>query len=59
MFSEAYIIFSIGLIKPLQSAEYPTCFKTHEVCSPNQQKVENYILLVGIIVGECCRHCSE
>jgi hypothetical protein len=52
MFSEAYIIFSVGLIKPLQSAEYPTCFNSHEVCSPNLSKVENYVLLVGIIAGE-------
>jgi hypothetical protein len=57
MFSEAYIIFSIGLIKPLQSAEYPTCFKSHEACSSNLAKVENYVLLVGIIVGEWVSGC--
>lgn len=29
----AYIIFSIGLIKPFQAAAYPTCFTTHTDCS--------------------------
>jgi hypothetical protein len=29
----AYIVFSIGLIKPLQAAMFPECFKTHEACS--------------------------
>lgn len=52
MFSEAYIIFSIGLIKPLQAATFPSCFTTHKECSANLSKVENYVLLVGIIVGE-------
>lgn len=52
MFSEAYIIFSIGLIKPLQGAAYPACFTTHRDCTSNLSKVENYVLLVGIIVGE-------
>jgi hypothetical protein len=32
MFSEAYIIFSLGLTKPLQKAMFPTCFKTHDDC---------------------------
>eukprot|EP00878_Enallax_costatus_P032225 GHUV01035362.1.p2 GENE.GHUV01035362.1~~GHUV01035362.1.p2 ORF type:complete len:118 (-),score=27.79 GHUV01035362.1:184-537(-) len=43
MFSEAYIIFSLGLIKPLQSALYPTCFKTHTACSAETTHVQNYI----------------
>ena len=51
MFSEAYIIFSLGLTKPLQKAQYPTCFKTHEDCSEELTHVQNYIQICGIIVG--------
>jgi len=32
MFCEAYILFSLGLTKPLQAAVFPTCFKTHQDC---------------------------
>lgn len=52
MFSEAYIIFSLGLTKPLQTAQFPTCFKTHEDCSEELTHVQNYIQICGIIVGE-------
>jgi hypothetical protein len=51
MFSEAYIIFSLGLTKPLQQAMFPTCFKTHDDCKESITHVQNYIQIVGIIVG--------
>jgi hypothetical protein len=51
MFSEAYIIFSLGLTKPLQTAMFPTCFKTHDDCKETITHVQNYIQIVGIIVG--------
>lgn len=55
MFSEAYIIFSLGLTKPLQQALFPACFKTHDACAEQLTHVQNYIQICGIIVGECCR----
>jgi hypothetical protein len=51
MFSEAYIIFSLGLTKPLQKAMFPTCFKTHYDCPEAITHVQNYIQICGIIVG--------
>lgn len=52
MFSEAYIIFSLGLTKPLQKAMFPSCFSSHADCSTQLTHVQNYIQLCGIIVGE-------
>ena len=51
MFSEAYIMFSIGMIKPFQKAIYPKCFGSSEDCPEGLVKVQNYIQLVGIILG--------
>jgi hypothetical protein len=51
MFSEAYIMFSIGLIKPFQKAMYPNCFSGSEECPQDLVKVQNYLQLVGIIIG--------
>lgn len=48
----AYIIFSLGLTKPLQKAMFPTCFASHTECSTQLTHVQNYIQLCGIIVGE-------
>eukprot|EP00878_Enallax_costatus_P031669 GHUV01034646.1.p1 GENE.GHUV01034646.1~~GHUV01034646.1.p1 ORF type:complete len:134 (-),score=5.77 GHUV01034646.1:41-442(-) len=47
MFSEAYIIFSLGLTRPLQTALYPECFKTHEACPETVTHVQNYIQICG------------
>lgn len=52
MFSEAYIIFSLGLTKPLQKAMFPSCFSSHADCSTELTHVQNYIQLCGIVVGE-------
>lgn len=51
MFSEAYIIFSLGLIKPLQAAMFPSCFTTHQECSQDMVHLQNYLQICGIIVG--------
>ncbi|KAI8468145.1 MAG: major facilitator superfamily domain-containing protein [Monoraphidium minutum] len=51
MFSEAYIIFSIGLIKPFQAAMKPECFETHTACSAAETHVTSYIQIAGIIIG--------
>lgn len=56
MFSEAYIIFSLWLTKPLQKALFPSCFASHADCSTELTHVQNYIQLCGIIVGECPWH---
>ena len=51
MFSQAYIMFSIGMIKPFQKSMYPKCFGSSEDCPEGLVKVQNYIQLVGIILG--------
>jgi hypothetical protein len=52
MFSEAYIIFSLGLIKPLQKAEYPSCFTTYADCPKELTTVQNFVQICGIIAGK-------
>jgi hypothetical protein len=59
MFSEAYIIFSLGLTKPLQKAMFPSCFASHTDCSTQLTHVQNYIQLCGIIVGELLSYSSS
>jgi hypothetical protein len=54
MFSEAYIIFSIGLIKPFQQAMHPTCFKTHESCSFELVRRLRWLALRLLGGGRCC-----
>jgi hypothetical protein len=40
MFSEAYVIFSLGLTKPLQEAMFPSCFSTHTDCPKSLTHVQ-------------------
>ena len=51
MFSAAYIIFSIGLIRPLQEAVFPDCFATHAACGERQTHAMGYAQIGGIIAG--------
>jgi MFS family permease len=51
MFSEAYIIFSIGLIAPLQAAAYPECFRDHIVCTREETHAAAYAPVAAIIGG--------
>jgi hypothetical protein len=51
MFSEAYIIFSLGLTRPLQAVVHPECFVTHAACTADLTHVQNYIQIAGIAVG--------
>ncbi|KIZ06011.1 hypothetical protein MNEG_1952 [Monoraphidium neglectum] len=57
MFSEAYIIFSLGLIKPLQKAMYPACFDTHTACSDEEVAgiIAGMLLFgtLGDVIGRC------
>ncbi len=36
---QAYYIFSIGNIKPLLKAEYPSCYKTFKTCGKTMTQV--------------------
>jgi hypothetical protein len=38
---QAYYIFSIGNIKPLLKAEYPSCYKTFTTCGKTLTQVWN------------------
>jgi MFS family permease len=51
MFLEAYYIFSIGNIKPLLKAEYPSCYKDFKTCGKTLTQIPEYIQIVGIICG--------
>lgn len=52
MFSEAYIIFSLGQIKPFQTTMFKTCFKTYQGdCTHELVSNQNYIQICGIIAG--------
>ncbi|KAI9806709.1 MAG: hypothetical protein M1825_006166 [Sarcosagium campestre] len=49
---EGYVLFSIGNIKPLFSAVWPTCWKSHDVCNPTWIASVEYLEICGIIVGQ-------
>ncbi|GBF93836.1 proton phosphate symporter [Raphidocelis subcapitata] len=51
MFCEAYILFSIGLVKPLLAAAAPSCFVTFETCTEAETHLVNYIPIAARIVG--------
>jgi len=53
MFSEAYIIFAIGNIKPLLAIDYPNCWGSAEPPDCNQKAVQNAsnVEICGIIGG--------
>lgn len=51
MFSEAYIVFALGQIKPFQQVIYPSCFTTNVDCTATLTRLQNYIQIIGIIVG--------
>jgi MFS family permease len=57
MMAEAYFVFSIGNLKGIFKAEYPTCFDTHLpadqlVCSPKLTDTLTYTQVGGIIAGQ-------
>jgi len=52
LFSEAYVIFSIGQLKPFQQVMFPACFVTFEACQEEMvEHVADYIQICGIIAG--------
>ena len=48
----SYVLFSIGNIKPLFEAVFPTCWDSKEVCNPQWLNAIEYLEIVGIIVGQ-------
>ena len=46
------MLFSIGNIKPLFQAVFPTCWDTKDVCNPQWLNAIEYLEIVGIIVGQ-------
>ncbi|GAB4816605.1 hypothetical protein N2152v2_003651 [Parachlorella kessleri] len=53
MFSEAYMIFAIGNIKPFLSIDYPHCIGEVEpvTCKPNTVDSIEYVEICGVIFG--------
>lgn len=49
---EGYVLFSIGNIKPLFQATWPSCWKTETTCNPKWLAAIEYLEIVGIIVGQ-------
>ncbi|KAF2013238.1 putative MFS phosphate transporter [Aaosphaeria arxii CBS 175.79] len=49
---EGYVLFSIGNIRPLLQAAFPSCWKTHETCDETWTQAIDYLEIVGIIVGQ-------
>jgi MFS family permease len=50
LFGESYLLFSIGILKPLWQELYPTCF-TYETCSARLLRSLTYSVVLGIITG--------
>jgi hypothetical protein len=52
MFTEGSTLFSIGNLKPLFAAVWPTCWSTHEICNRGWIDSIEYLEILGIIVGQ-------
>ena len=48
----SYVLFSIGNLKPLFQAAFPSCWDKHEICNPQWLNAVDYLEIVGIIVGQ-------
>lgn len=49
---EGYVLFSIGNLEPLFQAAWPSCWKSHAVCSQNWVASVTYLEIVGIMIGQ-------
>ncbi|KAL1603817.1 hypothetical protein SLS60_005408 [Paraconiothyrium brasiliense] len=49
---EGYVLFSIGNVRPLLQATFPTCWSTNEVCDKRWTEAVDYLEIIGIIVGQ-------
>ncbi|KAK4688773.1 L-lactate dehydrogenase (cytochrome), partial [Tremellales sp. Uapishka_1] len=52
LFTEGYTLFSIGNLKALYQAVWPTCWSTYKVCTKNWVAAVDYLQIVGIIIGQ-------
>jgi MFS family permease len=52
LFVEGFTLFSVGNLVPLFSAVWPQCWKTHEVCDERWIQAVDYLMIIGIIVGQ-------
>ncbi|KAK4998527.1 hypothetical protein LTR66_002273 [Elasticomyces elasticus] len=49
---EGYVLFSIGNIKPLLQATFPSCWSTNMTCDSTWVQAVDYLEICGIIVGQ-------
>jgi hypothetical protein len=52
LFVEGYTLFSVGNLVPLFSAVWPACWKSHEVCDEEWTRAVDYLMIIGIVVGQ-------
>ena len=48
----SYVLFSIGNVKPLLEAAFPSCWADEAICSATWIAAIDYLEVVGIIVGQ-------
>lgn len=51
LFGESYLLFSIGILKPVWEMIYPTCFVTMQECTPSLIYGLTYSVVLGVILG--------
>ncbi|OCK74216.1 phosphate transporter A-1, partial [Lepidopterella palustris CBS 459.81] len=49
---EGYVLFSIGNVRPLLQASFPSCWKTFKTCNETWTQAIDYLEICGIIVGQ-------
>ena len=52
LFTEGYVLFSIGNLKTLYQVAYPSCWKTFTSCSETLTQTTDYFQIVGIVIGQ-------
>jgi hypothetical protein len=49
---EGYVLFSIGNIRPLLQAAFPSCWSKFTICNETWSNAIDYLEVSGIIVGQ-------
>ena len=52
LFTEGYVLFSIGNLNTLYKVAYPSCWKTFTACSKILTQTTDYFQIVGIVIGQ-------
>lgn len=52
LFVEGFTLFSVGNLVPLFSAVWPQCWKEHQVCEEGWINAVDYLMIIGIVVGQ-------